>query len=135
MEEEYEIEIECYFTNTTGGTVTWTFTNSAAPTSQNIYYKASALAGIVAPAGSAAATYLEGNVQNDATAAKALTTTGTLTTATTQYAYFKIRLVNGTGTSLKIQATKLVGGTITPLRGSYWKCTRLPAANVGAFAA
>ncbi len=130
---EYIIEIDLYYTNTTAGTVTWTFTNSAAPTSQNIHARFSPVAGIVAPAGSAAATYLEGDVQGDATAAKALTTSGTLTDATTQWAHFSIHLYNSTGTSLKIQATKLVGGTITPLKGSYWTCTKVPAANVGIF--
>jgi hypothetical protein len=131
---EYLIEIDLYYTNTTAGTVTWTFTNSAAPTSQNIHASFSPVAGIVAPAGSAAATYLEGDIQGDATAAKALTTSGTLTTATTQWAHFSIHLYNSTGTSLKIQATKLVGGTITPLKGSYWTCQRIPSSNTGTFA-
>jgi hypothetical protein len=131
---EYIIEIDCYFTNTTAGTVTWTFTNSAAPTSQNIHARFSPAAGIVAPAGSAAATYLEGDVQGNSTAAEALTTSASLTTATTQWAHFSIHLFNGTGTSLKIQATKLVGGTITPLVGSYWTCTRIPTGNIGIFA-
>lgn len=130
---EYLIEIDCYYTNTTTGTVTFTFTNSAAPTSQNIHARFSPVAGIVVPAGSAAATYLEGDVQADATAAKAFTTTGSLTNATTQWAHFTIHLYNNTGTSLKIQATKLVGGTITPLAGSYWTCTRVPSTNTGIF--
>lgn len=130
---EYLIEIDLYYTNTTAGTVTWTFTNSAAPTSQNIHTIFSPVGGILAPAGSAAATYLIGDIQGDATAAKALTTSGTLTDATTQYAHFSIHLFNNTGVSLKIQATKLVGGTITPLKGSYWTCTRVPSTNTGTF--
>lgn len=130
---EYIIEIDCYYTNTTAGTVTWTFTNSAAPTSQNIHARFSPAAGIVAPAGSAAATYLEGDIQGDATAALALSTSPTLTDATTQWAHFSIHLYNNTGTSFKIQATKLVGGTITPLKGSYWTVTRVPAGNTGIF--
>lgn len=130
----YEIDIYCFFLNTTSGTLTWTFTNSAAPTSQNIMYEASPLTGIAAPAGSAASN-IHGQIYNDATAAKALTTSGTLTTAVNHFARFKIYLQNGTGTSLKIQATKLVGGTITPGIGSYWLCRRLPAASTGTFAA
>jgi hypothetical protein len=130
----YEIDIVCYYLNTTAGTVTWTFTNSSAPTLQNIHMEMSPLTGVPAPAGSVAA-YLSGDIVGDSTAAKALTTTGTLTTAVNHYARFKIFLRNGSGTSLKIQATKLVGGTITPLAGSYWRCRRLSSSNIGTFAA
>lgn len=130
----YIIDVYCFFLNTTAGTLTWTFTNSAAPTSQNIQYDMSPLTGIPAPAGSATA-YLSGTIYNDATAAKALTTTGTLTTAVNHFARFKIFLQNGTGTSLKIQATKLVGGTITPGINSYWFARRISPNNVGTFTA
>lgn len=128
----YYIEVTCFFLNTTSGTVTWTFTNSAAPTSQNIYYQQSPITGLVAPPGTA--TDLEGAYSKDATAARAFTT-GTLTTAVDHYAFFKIWLQNGTGTSLKIQATKNVGGTITPRLGSMWTCRRLSPNNIGTFAA
>lgn len=130
----YLIEIYCFFLNTTAGTLTWTFTNSAAPANQNICYEMSPLGGIVAPAGAAVAN-LSGAIYNDATAAKALTTSGTLTTAVNHFAKFTIFLINGTGTSLKIQATKLVGGTITPGIGSFWFARRLSPGNIGAFAA
>jgi hypothetical protein len=129
----YEIEIEVFFLNTTAGTVTWTLTNSAAPTSQNIDFEMSPLTGIVAP-GSASATMLRGQIEKDATAALAFTT-GTLTTAVEHFARFKIKLQNGTGTSLKIQATKNVGGTITPRLGSRWLCRRMSPNNIGTFAA
>lgn len=128
----YEIEITAFFLNTTSGTVVWTLTNSAAPTSQNIYYEMSPVAGVVAPPGTA--TMLVGQVVNDATATKALTATGALTDAVNHYMRMKIWLQNGTGTSLKIQATKSAG-SITPLVGSYWTAMRLPAASTGAFAA
>jgi hypothetical protein len=128
----YEIDIYCWFLNTTSGTVVWTFTNSAAPTSQNIIYESSPVAGIVAPPGTA--TMLSGQIVNDATATKALTATSAITDAVNMYTRFKIWLQNGTGTSLKIQATKSAG-TITPLVGSYWTSVRLPAASTGAFAA
>ncbi len=130
----YEIEIWCLFLNSTAGTVTWTFTNSAAPTSQNVLYEASPLTGIAAPAGSAVGNIC-GQIYNDATAALALSTTGTLTTAVNHFAHFKIFLKNGTGTSLKIQATKLVGGTITPGINSWWRCIRRSPNNIGTFAA
>ena len=131
---EYIIDIECFFLKTTSGTVVWTFTNSAAPTSQNITYRASAAAGIVAPAGSAAATYLEGTTYNDATAALALTASAALTDAVNHYAAFRIHLRNDTGTSLKIQAT-VSAGSITPGIGSRWRATRMTSGNVGTFAA
>lgn len=128
----YEIDIYAYFLNTTSGTVVWTLTNSAAPTSQNIYYEMSPITGIVAPPGTA--TMLVGQIMNDATAAKALTATGNLTDAVNHFMHMKIWLQNGTGTNLKIQATKSAG-SITPGVGSYWKCRRLPAASTGTFAA
>lgn len=128
----YEIDIYAFFLNTTSGTVVYTLTNSAAPTSQNIIYEMSPVTGIVAPPGTA--TMLSGQVINDTTAALALPATGALTTAVNHYMRMKIWLQNGAGTSLKIQATKSAG-TITPLVGSYYRVTRLPDANTGTFAA
>jgi len=124
----YEIEIYAFFLNTTSGTVVWTLTNSAAPTAQNIVYEMSPVTGVVAPPGTA--TMLSGQVLNDATAALALSATGALTTAVNHYMHMRIWLQNGAGTSLKIQATKSAG-TITPGIGSYYKVTRLPAADAG----
>lgn len=129
----YIIDIHLWFTVATQGTVTWTLTNSAAPTSQNIYYEMSPVpGGIVAPPGTA--TMLVGQVNNDATAAKTVTT-GTINDATTNYAHFKIWLKNGTGTSLLVQATKNVGGTLTPQLNSYWIARRMSPNNIGTFAA
>lgn len=128
----YIVDIYLWFLNSTIGTVTWTLTNSAAPTSQNIYYEESPITGIVAPPGTA--TMLVGQFSKDATAARTVTT-GTLTDATENFAHFKIWLQNGTGTSLKIQATKNVGGTITPRLNSYWTARRMSPGNVGTLAA
>lgn len=128
----YVIDAYLWFLNTTAGTVTWTLTNSAAPTSQNIYFEMSPVAGVVAPPGTA--TMLIGQYVKDATAARAFTT-GTLTDAVNHYAHFKIFLQNSTGTSLKIQATKNVGGTITPLVNSYWIARRMSPNNIGTLAA
>lgn len=129
----YEIEIEVYFTKTTAEAVTWTFTNSAAPTSMNIHYEQSPITGIVAP-GSTAVANLSGDIIASTTAAQTIVT-GTLTTAVNHYARFKIWLANGTGTSLKIQAACTTASGITPLRGSRWKSQRMPTGNVGTFAA
>lgn len=130
----YEIEIAMFFVKgSTAGAVTWTLTNSAAPTSQAITYEMSPVTGVVAPPGTA--TLLVGHAYNNTTAAYTVTT-ASLTASVNHYARFKIFLVNGSGTSLKIQATVGTGNNnITPGIGSYWKCTRLPATNTGAYAA
>lgn len=127
----YDIEIHLYYLKTTAGTVTWTLTNNAAPTSQNIYYAMAPVTGIVAPPGTA--TELNGQFYNDNTAAKTIVT-GSLTTAVQHWAYMRIFLINGTGTSLKIQAT-CSAGTITPGIGSWWMCRRRSPNNIGSFAA
>jgi hypothetical protein len=126
----YEIEITMYFRKTTAGTVTWTLTNSAAPTTQNIYYEMSPVTGIVAPPGTT--TMLVGQAVNS-TAAYSFAT-ASLTAGSDQYARFKIQLVNGTGTSLKIQATTSAG-TITPYAGSIWTARRLNPTNNGTYVA
>jgi len=126
----YDIEIIMYYLKTTAGTVTWTLTNSAAPTIQNIYYEMSPITGIVAPPGTA--TMLVGQAVNS-TAAYTLIT-GSLTSAVNHYARFRIQLDNGTGVSLKIQATASAG-TITPLAGSIWTARRLNTTNNGTYVA
>lgn len=127
----YDIEIVCYFLKTTSNTIVWTLTNSAAPTSQNIHFEMSPITGIVAPPGTA--TMLVGDYYNDTTTARAFTT-GSLTTAVNHYARFRIFLRNGTGTSLKIQATA-TSGSITPRTNSWWRCIRRSPNNIGTFAA
>lgn len=129
----YEIEIECYFTKTTAEAVTWTFTNSAAPTSMNISMDLSPIAGVTAP-GAATTSNYRMDAQNVTTAAYTFTT-GVLATGATHYAKFNVKLANGTGTSLKIQAACTTASGITPLRGSRWKSSRLPTGNTGTFAA
>lgn len=127
----YEIEIVCFFLKTTTEILTWTLTNSAAPTAQDIIWEQSPITGLVAPPGTA--TMLSGQVQNDATAAKTVAA-GSLTTAVNHYMRCRILLKNGTGTSLKIQCAN-PAGSITPLLGSFWTATRIPTANTGTFAA
>lgn len=127
----YEIEIFCLFTKTTTEILTWTFTNSAAPTSQQIYWEQSPLTGVVAPPGTA--TSLIGQTINDATAAKAIAA-GSLTTAVNHYMRARFLIKNGNGTSFKIQCAN-PAGSVTPLLGSFWTATRIPTANTGTFAA
>lgn len=125
----YEIEIVCWFTKTTSEALTWTFTNSAAPTSMNIHVEQSPVTGVV----TTAAGYLGADIVASSTAAQTYVT-GALTTAVNHFAKFRITLKNGTGTSLKIQATN-PAGSITPLLGSYWTAVRIPTGNTGTFAA
>jgi hypothetical protein len=128
----YEIEIFLYYFKTTAGTVTWTLTNSAAPTGMNVYYEMSPVTGIVAPPGTTSSMIVG---QAYATATNPYTVvTGSLTSGVNHYARFKIFLQNGAGTSLKIQATASAG-TITPGINSWWQSIRRSPNNVGTFAA
>lgn len=127
----YIIDIWCFFTKTTTEILTWTFTNSAAPTSQNIYWEQSPITGIVAPPGTA--TNLVGQFINDATAARTVAA-GSLTTAVNHFMHCKIFLKNGTGTSLKIQCAN-PAGSVTPLLGSWWIARRCSPNNIGTFVA
>lgn len=128
---EYEIEIDCWFLKTTAGTVTWTFTNSAAPTAMNIECKMSPATGLVTGTPTATALFSD---QYDLTTTAPTVVSPSLTSAVNHHHRFWIRLINGTGTSLKIQATTSAG-TITPGINSAWTARRVPAANVGTFAA
>jgi hypothetical protein len=127
----YDIEIILYFTKNTAGTVTWTLTNAAAPTIQNIYFEMCAVSGIVAPPGTAG-TMMAGQAVNST--ANYSFTTGSLTTGVNHYARFRIQLDNGTGTSLQIRVTQSAG-TLTPLAGSMWTARRLNATNNGTYTA
>lgn len=127
----YHIDIYLYFLKTTAEALTISLINSAAPTSQNIFWEMSPITGIVAPPGTA--TLLSGNFSKDATATRTIVT-GSLTTAVDHYIHIKIELQNGAGTSLKIQATN-PAGSITPRLNSYWTSTRIPTGNTGTFAA
>jgi hypothetical protein len=126
----YIIDFDMWFLSSSTGTVTWTLTNSAAPTSQNIIFDMSPVTGVVAPPGTA--TQLHGEIYNDATATKALTATGALTAAANYHTHIQVQLQNGTGTSLKIQAT-VSTGNITPGINSTWRCRRISPNNIGVF--
>jgi hypothetical protein len=127
----YVIDIYCWFLKTSAGTVVWTFTNSAAPTSQNLVMETSVAGGIATFPGTAAE-LLHSQIYNDATVALALPATASLTTAVNHFMHTRIHLQNGSGTSLKIQAT-VSAGTITPGINSYWTCRRMSPNNIGKF--
>lgn len=126
----YEIEYVLYFTKTTNGTVTFTLTAGQTPVNVNAFYVGTPVGGV----GTA------GTAQTAAAVASASTTTalpatGTLTTAV-NHQYVIKAIVEGNATTagtFKLQVTESAG-TVTPLRGSYYKVTRLAAGNVGTFA-
>ena len=129
----YEIDIYLFFLKTTAGTVTWTLTNSAAPTSMDVYFEMSPATGVITTT-TPATGLLTSQLYNGTTAAQTFGPTASLTNGANHYARFKIFLQNNTGTSLKIQAAASAG-SITPGIGSRWYCKRVPTSNVGTFAA
>ena len=125
----YEVEYNLYFTKTTAGTVTFTLTYANAPINCNADYVGTPVGGV----GTVGASQTAALVKSTATAS-ALPVTGSLTTAVNhQYTVKAIFQANATtGGTLNLQVTSSAG-TVTPLTGSYYKATRLPAANTGAF--
>jgi hypothetical protein len=126
----YEIEAYCYFLKTTSSTITITVTTSAAPIN---------LSGIVQYGlitnGAAAGAANQIGLFNSTNAAAAFALTGTLTTAVNHA--FTIKLIveaNASASNLRINFTN-TSGTVTPLRNSYYKVTKLPSGNVGNFVA
>lgn len=128
----YLVEFYCSFLKNTAGTLVWTFTNSAVVTNMVVWSEMSAITG----SGTTGtwASPLSGVLRGQTAAAVALPATGSLTTAVYHYAKFRIILENASSTSLRLNVTNSAG-TITPGRGSYWMCTRLPSTNNGTYAA
>jgi len=134
----YEIDIYAIgLKGSTAGAVTWTFTNTIAPTLMIVDYEQSPLSGMAAVPGSVTAlTNLNFRGVTSTTLATYTFNTGSLAGSVNHYFKFKILLNNSTGTSLKIQMTAAAGNaSVTPQAGSVWFATRLPSNNVGAFAA
>jgi len=125
----YEVEANLFFTKTTAGTVTFTMTFTNAPINNNAWYVGTPVGGV----GTVGAPQTAA-VKSNATAG-VLPVTGSLTTAVNhQYQLRSMFQANvSIGGTLNIQITSSAG-TVTPLAGSYYKITRLPSANSGAFA-
>ena len=126
----YEIDIEVYYTKNTAGTVVWTLTNSTTVTNMAVNVQHTAVAGYTAVPTATAFTVAA--LVNQTAAAVAFSATASLTNNTNHIAKFRIILENGSSTSLRLRATSSAG-TITPLRNSRWKATRV--ANASALAA
>jgi hypothetical protein len=126
----YELEAYCYFTKTTAGTVTVTLTASAAVVNLNGTVDYGAAAGGVA---TGAANRI--SLFASAATANAFGASVSLTTAVNHA--FIIRAIfdaNAANSNIRIDFTSSAG-TVTPLRNSYYKITRLPAGNSGSYAA
>lgn len=125
----YEIEAHCYFLKTTADTVTVTVTTSVAPLNLNGVIQTGAITGDTA---TGAAQQIA--LFNSTATGSAFGATGLLAAANH---YMKILLiVNAAASNSNLRINFTSGsGTVTPLRGSYYKTTRLPAANTGLFAA
>lgn len=126
----YEIEIECYYNKNTAGTLVWTLTNSAVVTNLTVNILTSPIAGYT-NVPTASTTQL-GALVTQTAAAVAFAATGTVANNATMWSRFKIILENAASTSIRLNVTNSAG-TITPLRGSFWKATRIT--NVGTYAA
>jgi hypothetical protein len=126
----YELEAVLYFLKTTAGTVTFTMTFGNAPVNNNAYYVGTPISGV----GTQGTPQSAGLVKSTATAG-ALPATGSLSNgANHQFTIRAMFQANATtGGTLTLQLTS-TATSATPLTGSYYKLTRLPAANTGAFA-
>jgi hypothetical protein len=127
---EYEIEAHCYFTKTTAGTVTVTATTSVAPLnlSGSVNYGA-------AVGGTATGAANRISLFNSTATAAAFGASASLTTAVSHL--FIVRLIveaAASASNLRINFTSSAG-TVTPLRTSYYKVTKLPGGNSGVFVA
>jgi len=126
----YDIEIVCYFTRSVAGTHLYTLTNSVAPLSMNVDVNFSPIAGnTTTPTGA----NLTGAIPTTASAAAAFVATGALAITTVHVHKFYIHLENGASNSnLRLNVNSPTSG-FTPLRGSYWRSTRV--INAGTYAA
>jgi hypothetical protein len=129
----YELQAFCYFTKTTANTITVTLTSSQTPVLVNGTVDYGAAAG-----GTATGAANRISLVASTAAAAAFGASASLTAAGHA---FMIRAIiqqnaslNGTLTINFTQGTGAAGGgTVTPLAGSYYRVTRLPATNSGVF--
>lgn len=127
----YEIEWQCYFSQVTAGTGTWTIVSTNALQSLTSEYVGSPIAGI-----GAVGTPQTAGVNVTASTATALPVTGTEATGATHY--FKVKAIlqanATTGGNTRLRLT-MGAGTATPLINSIYYVRRLDTGNVGTFVA
>ncbi len=128
---KYELEAYCYFTKTTAGTVTVTLTSSQTPVNINGTVDYGAIAG-----GTATGAANRISLFASASTAAAFGASGSLTTAV-NHAFIIRAIIETNATTagnIRINFTSSAG-TVTPLRNSYYKLTKLPLGNSGNFVA
>lgn len=124
----YEIEAHCYFLKTIADIVTVTVTTSVAPLNLN---------GVIQTGANTGGTAISAAQQIALFNSTATDAAFGATSLLADNHYMKILLIVSAAASnsnLRINFTS-GSGTVTPLRGSYYKTTRLPAANTGLFSA
>lgn len=124
----YLFEAFLWFLKSTAGTVTWTLTNTG--TYANVVACALETASAGFTAGNAQAYGLVAGT----TQAQSLGVTGSLADAANHATWLRALVEITNAGNIRLRATESAG-TITPLRGSFYRVTRLPAGNVGAFVA
>lgn len=123
----WELEAVLYFLKSTAGTVTPTITTSAANyTNIAGHYEMSPAGGM----GTSGAPQMAG-IATTTTAAAALPASASLTDATKHVMVLRASIAMNAAGNLRIQMAESAG-TITPLRGSWYKVRRVPG-NVGSF--
>ena len=125
----YLFEAECWFLKSTAGTVVWTLTTSAA---NYINLAGRWHASPVATLATAGAMTSAG-VVTQVGPATAFPATGSLTDAVNHCHSIVALIETNAAGNIRLRCTESAG-TLTPLRGSFYKVTKLPA-NTGAFAA
>jgi hypothetical protein len=123
----YEVEFECFFLKTTSGTITWTLRSIAAGSWG--YINASLVMTAVTGMATNVSTLGQG-VTGTGVGTVSFVATASLTNAANHWVKIKALVEASSGASIGlIFATS--AGSITPLRGSFWKATRI--ANVGTY--
>lgn len=125
----YEIVWYLIYTKTTAGTVTYTITTTTTPTMASAWYVQTPVGGV-----GTAGTSQEAAIVKSTATATVLPATGSLTTAVNHQAEVHAIYEVGTAGNLRLRVTESAG-TVTPLRGSFYRVRRLPSGNVGTFVA
>ncbi|CAB4120876.1 hypothetical protein UFOVP2_42 [uncultured Caudovirales phage] len=123
----YEVEFECYFLKSTAGTVTWTLRSISGGAWS--YINASLVMSAITGMGTNVATLGQG-VTGTGVGTVSFVATGSLTTAVNHWVKIKALVEASSAGSIGLSMA-LSAGTVTPLRGSFWKATRI--ANVGTY--
>ena len=127
----YEIEWDCWFSQATAGTATWTIvTATTALANLNAYYIGSPVAGIAA-----VGTPQTAGVVTTSSSSTALPVTGTEATGATHRFKVCAVLTAGNGSSNVRLRLTMSAGTATPLVNSYFKVRQLNTGNTGTFVA